>query len=517
MAGLRWRASTALTLLAVFSLCLGLQQAPTLSAKDNAKEGNAASTAEDGSDQPSNSDDSRRANAKSSKKTTKKVVEKKKAKKGQQETDDSSDSSSATQSGHTPVAGGTSSGASGQPGGKTTSRKVNETSSRKTAPNSRAAGGTAAKPAGTGQTDAVKAAGGGRAQQPVRGQLTAKHPLVKKVIDIQNRISPDLLKQKGIVATSTGLDEDGNVVIRVQTTGADSPKIPKQAEGVAVVEVLTGPIQTYWQATSTFNQQAHQPRPVPIGTSAFNDVLLTGGCASGTLGCRLKDKHGNVFGLSNNHVFAGINGIEGGVVIGTPVVQPSPGDLNPPCQSPLPANVIGSLVKFKPYDLSLTGNNRIDAAIISTDVSLISNSTPPPPVAYGTPRSTTWIGPFLGLNVQKLGRTSGYTTGVVTGLNKIEIVGSPAGITFWSGQIEFSGTNGNASLGAPGDSGSLIVTNDLLGDRFPVALLYAGGGGITDGNPIQEVLDFFDMTIDGDDSPIIPSPGKEGRASAGSQ
>jgi hypothetical protein len=227
----------------------------------------------------------------------------------------------------------------------------------------------------------------------------------------------------------------------------------------------------------------------------------------------VRDKQGNVFGLSNNHVFAGFNGLEGGVVIGTPVVQPSPGDAIPLCSSPVPANVIGNLVKFKPYDLSANNDNRIDAALISTDVKLISNSTPPPPVAYGTPRSTTWIGPFLGLNVKKLGRTTGFTTGVVSGLNSFEIIVAPTGqLTFWSGQIEFTGTNGNASLGGPGDSGSLIVTDDLLGDRFPVALLYAGGGGITDGNPIQEVLDFFDVTIDGDGTPVTPLPGKEGRS-----
>lgn len=357
--------------------------------------------------------------------------------------------------------------------------------------------------------------GAGVKETPQRGQLTAKHPLVKKVIDIQNRITPDLLKQKGIVGTSTGLDENGNIVIRVQTTGADSPKIPKQVDGVAVVEILTGPIHPFWQAP-TFNQQAFQPRPVPIGVSAFDDVLLPGGCAAGTLGCRLRDKKGNVFALSNNHVFAGENGSDVGVVIGTNVVQPSPGDTNPVCSSPIPANVIGQLVKFKTL-IAGGPDNIMDVAVISTNVSLVSNSTPPPPVAYGKPRTTTWIGPFLGLNVQKFGRTSGYTQGVVTGLNQIAVVPYNFGIVFFVNQLEISGTNGFASLGAPGDSGSLIVTNDILGDRFPVALLFAGGGGLTLGNPIQDVLDFLDMTIDGDDTPITSLPGKNGRSQPNEQ
>ena len=46
------------------------------------------------------------------------------------------------------------------------------------------------------------------------------------------------------------------------------------------------------------------------------------------------------------------------------------------------------------------------------------------------------------------------------------------------------------SLG--GDSGSLIVNEDLM---EPVALLFAGDGNMTLANPIDEVLNEFNVTI----------------------
>jgi hypothetical protein len=51
---------------------------------------------------------------------------------------------------------------------------------------------------------------------------------------------------------------------------------------------------------------------------------------------------------------------------------------------------------------------------------------------------------------------------------------------------------------AGGDSGSLIVTKGLLlADRRPVGLLFAGTGTTTIANPIDLVLDRFNIRIDG--------------------
>jgi hypothetical protein len=502
MACIRSWARFAALLLLVLVLTFGWRLAAVVAAKDNDQpEKKSAGAARDSAD----SKDSKASKDKKSASAKKKTEASKKGKKGAEDSSDESSSASGSASGGQGGSGGLPYGGSSANSGSVK------------------AGNAGQQPSATGSSGKASNAGGNAAkvgagpQAAVGGNppLDASHPVVKKVIAAQTRISPELFKQKGIVGTSTGLDDEGNVVIRVQTTGADSPKIPKQVDGINVIEVLTGPIHLHWQG-SAFNTQARQTRPVPLGVSAFDDVDLSAfSCAAGTLGCRLKDNQGNVYALSNNHVFAGENLTQGGVQIGTPVVQPSPGDNN--CVTGIVSDQIGNLFKFKQVELInfnlLTFNfppNLIDAAIITTDRALVSKSTPAPPVAYGTPRSITWKKPILGMGVMKFGRTTGFTHGMIIGINQFVFVPYANGIASFVNQIEIAPTNGIA-FSNPGDSGSLIVTEDILGDRFPIALLFAGGGGFTAANPIQDVLDFFGLTIDGDDEPV-PAVGKSGRS-----
>jgi hypothetical protein len=485
-------------------LSFGWQQAAVVSAKDNDQPDKKSSATDrgDSKDAKSTKDKKAPANKKSRPESNKK------AKKGSQETSDSSNTDSSN--------GGTgqSAGSGGLPAGGSSGSSTGGESSGTTAAGQQSAG---KKDSAAGQAKGTAASGEESAKglAPRPGVLDANHPDVKRVIDVQNRATPDLLKQKGIAGTSTGLDEDGNIVIKVYTTGGDSPKIPKSLEGIATLEVLTGPHHGYWQSAA-FDPKARQDRPVPIGVSAVNENGACGNfIAAGTLGCRVKSSDGTLFALSNNHVFAA----ENAGIIGDPCVQPGSLDAFtagiPICS---PNDVFGTLFKFKPIDFLFANNatglttNVIDAAIVKTDASKVGNSTPPAPIAYGAPRTTTFKKPYLGLQVQKLGRTTGYTTGTITGLNQFVIVGYTVGIALFINQIEIVSIGNPNPFAAPGDSGSLIVT---LEDRFPVALLFAGAGPFVDANPIQDVLDFFGVTIDGDDSAFIP-PGKQGRGNGNS-
>ena len=300
--------------------------------------------------------------------------------------------------------------------------------------------------------------------------------LVSKVMAIQDRNTAQLMSQKGVVGTATGLDDDGNVVIRVYTSGADEPQIPAALEGIPVQTVLTGPIHA-WQGPKKPGTQAAQspkskfPRPVPIGVSSMADTSL---CAAATLGCRVKDSSGNVYALSCNHVYALENQGQVGV---TPASQPSPLDVN--CQV-ISANDFGTLTKFVAIDFS-GGNNTVDCAIVQTSTSLVGNATPSD--GYGTPRSST-VTASLFQSVQKYGRTSGQTTGTVNAVNVTVLVGYDSGNATFVNQIEVVGSRRRSSLGQPGDSGSLVVDSQLR----PVGLLFAGGGGLTFCNPIGPVL-----------------------------
>jgi len=97
--------------------------------------------------------------------------------------------------------------------------------------------------------------------------------------------------------------------------------------------------------------------------------------------------------------------------------------------------------------------------------------------------------------VKKYGRTTGETNGRVYATNVTVDVQYDSGVARFVNQIVV--TPGNFSAG--GDSGSLIVVNNK---RSPdhlsaVGLLFAGSSQYTIANPIDLVLDAFDVTIDG--------------------
>jgi hypothetical protein len=312
------------------------------------------------------------------------------------------------------------------------------------------------------------------------------------------------------VGVGTGLDDDGNVVIRVYTSGADSPTIPAKIENVPVLEVLTGPLHPYYQSIAQPRYQMGVPRAVPIGVSAIWDPGVNGTiCAAATLGCRLVDSNGNIYGLSNNHVWADENNNP----LGTPAVQPSP--LDDQCITGVTANTIGTLAAFVTLIFDGVTPNPCDAAIIASNRQLINTSTLSD--GYGVPTSQV-AQPFLGQLVQKYGRTTGYTQGTVVGVNVTTVIGYTAGVGLFNNMIDIIPTSSFANFGNPGDSGSLAV--DM--NRNPVGLLVGGGGGHVLHNPIGVVLQQLAVelnkqpnipagtTLQVDSSPATPI-GKEGR------
>ncbi|HUU17999.1 MAG TPA: fibronectin type III domain-containing protein [Sedimentisphaerales bacterium] len=214
------------------------------------------------------------------------------------------------------------------------------------------------------------------------------------------------------------------------------------------------------------------PRPAPIGVSTGHPNIT-----AGTIGCRVK-KNGNVYALSNNHVYADENKAS----IGDNVLQPGPydGGLDP-------RDAIGTLAEFEPINFHPRASNTIDAAIALTNIDMVGNATPDG--GYGTPSSET-TGAVIGLGVQKYGRTTGLTTGEITAINATVRVGYDSGTARFINQIIIE--PGGFSKG--GDSGSLIVTQE---GKMPVGLLFAGSDLVTIANPIDEVLSRFGVTVDG--------------------
>jgi hypothetical protein len=220
----------------------------------------------------------------------------------------------------------------------------------------------------------------------------------------------------------------------------------------------------------------------------------------------------SVYALSNNHVYA----LENSAKPGDLVLQPGRYDFydavnNPNCIiNNTTSYVIGTLTTFQPiqfgcrlifnlfWSCDRRKDNTIDAAIASvsrdavTGTPLVGQATPGD--GYGTPNSIT-MAASLNLPVQKYGRTTSLTQGMITAINATVIVGYGAGTARFVKQfIVTSATTG--SVAGPGDSGSLFVTTT---NASPVGLLFAanGTGSQAIANPIDLVLTRFGVTIDG--------------------
>jgi hypothetical protein len=330
---------------------------------------------------------------------------------------------------------------------------------------------------------------------PPSDLLNARNPRVQAVMAIQDEYTPVLLRLPGVVGTATGLNADGELAIKVYVESAGVVGLPPFLSGVPVDIEVSG----MFVARLDSSTRDEWTRPVPIGVSTGHPEIT-----AGTLGCRVVDDFGNLFALSNNHVYANSNDANVGDPLflddGDVVLQPGSFDGGSLSQD----HGIGWLFDFEPIRFDGTVNY-IDAAIAYVSPDLVGSATPPG-IGYGAPNSIilAWEDIEFGVvanpdatQVQKVGRTTSHTFGTVDAINWNGPVCYEARgpfrcvksayfenqILIWPG--EFS---------AGGDSGSLIVTAD---DNRPVALLFAGSNVHTIANPIKFVLDRFDVTIDG--------------------
>ncbi len=302
----------------------------------------------------------------------------------------------------------------------------------------------------------------------------------------QEQVTDEWLAKDGVVGTAIGVDGMGHAVLKVYMTRPGAALVPSfvpiAGGSVRVVPEITGEFRALpMEAASSEDADPTKsfPRPVPIGVSTGH-----GKVTAGTIGARATDGD-RIFALSNNHIFAANNDAQTGDNLLQPGVVDGGRD---------PSDVIGTLHDFEPIRFCqalLCPGNTLDAAIALTTTDDVGNATPDG--GYGTPRSAT-AEAELGMSVQKYGRTTGHTTGQISGLNATIDVGYRDGKARFEGQIVISGRG----FSAGGDSGSLVVTKGLLlGDRRPVGLLFAGTQTTTLANPIDLVLDRFGITIDG--------------------
>lgn len=313
----------------------------------------------------------------------------------------------------------------------------------------------------------------------------AHEPLgLAQAIDAKERNASALMAHPGVVGVGVGVNEDGEPVVRVLLERCGISGLPRVLDRVPVETVVSGPILARCHITTD------DCDPAPLGVSIGHPDIT-----AGTLGALVTDGT-NVFILSNNHVLANSNDAS----IGDSSLQPGAVDGGTD-----PADMIGTLDQFVPIDFG-GGANSVDAAMTLTSASLVQNETLPSLAgSYGTPTTTT-VAAVVGMSVQKCGRTTGCTQGVVTEVMlDVSVCYETRGPFRCVRSALFTDQIGIAdgSFSAGGDSGSLIV--DTAGAPDPVGLLFAGSSTRTIANHVGDVLSALNVSMyDGNVVPNTP-------------
>jgi len=191
-------------------------------------------------------------------------------------------------------------------------------------------------------------------------------------------------------------------------------------------------------------KQRYRPAPTGVSTSRADEN------AAGTIGWYVVDEEGNVYAISNNHVWAAEN--KGSV--GDPLVQPGRLDGGDPSK-----DVVFTLYDFISIDFSQNASNYVDVAVAKpVDYSLVYMAILNVGGVVGKRI------PNLNETVVKHGRTSGLTSGTVIDTSATVKIEYSTGTATFTDVIVVEGT------AQPGDSGSPVLTqkNEFVG------LLFAG-------------------------------------------
>lgn len=272
--------------------------------------------------------------------------------------------------------------------------------------------------------------------------------------------------------------------------------VPSQLGNIPVDVVQVGPIWARQSPTGRF-------RPAPGGVSIGHYQI-----SAGTLGAIVHDRDsGRRLILSNNHVLANSNDAQEG----DPILQPGGADggtvandlvahlerfcvidfgSNPGSDCGIAsayagignafARLLGSRHRVSVLQVNPQAVNLVDAAVARP----IRDEDVLDEILHIGEISGTTEG-VLGLPIRKSGRTTGFTTGVITTID------ATVNVNYGSGRVA---TFENQLVAGPmsqgGDSGSLVVAAD---SQEAVGLLFAGSAQTTIFNPIHAVLDCLNV------------------------
>jgi hypothetical protein len=214
---------------------------------------------------------------------------------------------------------------------------------------------------------------------------------------------------------------------------------------------------------------------------------------AGTMGALL-DIGGELFGLSNNHVFGNYNFNH----LHTQFNWPA--NIDTPPSATENTETIGRLHRINPFRFGITRHvkkNDFDAAIIKIDnadrVSSFQRNQ------FDTPNDKCL--PVSGMKVKKIGRSSNLTIGEIDVLHPLRILdlknkvipSLPIGPMWSVKPTEINSEGDLIPFSLPGDSGSLVVTED---EEHALGIVVSGTkNGYAYISPIDPILEYFNATL----------------------
>jgi hypothetical protein len=251
-----------------------------------------------------------------------------------------------------------------------------------------------------------------------------------------------------------------------------SMMLPEEINGVPTDVVETGRFRKLPAAAPIPLQRR---RPAQPGSSVGFQFPppKTGWVMAGTFGAVVQDSAGRYI-LSNNHVLADENAL----AAGSPIFQPGLLDGGNPA-----TDQVAALARF--VSLQNPAANNVDCAIATVlnpaaNPALVRATFLP---SVGKLASNQPIAAAEGMQVHKVGRTTGYTRGVVFDVSADVQVEYDLGVLVFTNQILIRGTAGRFS--DQGDSGSVIVDRAT---KRATALLFAGSSSHTIANHLSDAL-----------------------------
>jgi hypothetical protein len=215
----------------------------------------------------------------------------------------------------------------------------------------------------------------------------------------------------------------------------------------------------------------------------------------GTLGA-LVTRNGpdGLFILSCSHVLAACDVIRRGM----PILAPAPDDAKPEGALPLSIARLTKTMAMQHGHYSHENLCEIDAAVgkVVDPEHLTSWQGTNDEFGYDTPANV--LDPSFPMKIKKFGRTTGLTHGFITGIGAGNMAVPYEAKTFkgtmWFKNHVAVATNSKNPFALPGDSGSLVVTEDGLA---AVGLLFSisGKGDKAYIIPIRRVLEAFEATL----------------------